>query len=227
MAQNEEKVLQKENASTEQKKKSTSQKLWRNANKDKTYRMVLLGVLSALVIVLQLWGSAIPFFGGTSLCLVLIPIVIGGLVLGAKAGAFLGLLFGVFVFVWCGVLGYDPFTAFLFQNKPVITALICIGKGFAAGFTPPLVHRALSRKSQLSSVFAAAAIAPICNTGLFILGMFTILGTLETYLAGAVTLGYFFGAIILVNFSIELVINLIAAPAIFRVAQVITQKKRR
>lgn len=224
MEHNEEKVVQQEAVNTTS-SKPNSGKLWRDSRNDKTYKMVLLGVLSALVIVLQLWGSAIPFFGGTSLCLVLIPIVVGGLLLGVKGGTFLGLLFGVFVYVWCGVLGYDPFTAFLFHTNPVVTALICIVKGGLAGFVPPLVHRALSRKTKLGSVFAAAALAPICNTGIFIAGMFTILGTLESYLAGAMTIGYFFGAIILVNFSVELAVNLIAAPAIYRVAQVVSRKK--
>ena len=223
MEQNEEKVLQEDPVNTATQKPSSG-RLWRDSRNNRTYRMVLLGVLSALVIVLQLWGSAIPFFGGTSLCLVLIPIVVGGLILGVRAGTFLGLLFGVFVFLWCGVLGYDPFTAFLFQNKPLMTALICIGKGAAAGLVPPLVHRALSRKLPFPSVIIASALAPICNTGLFIVGMFMILGTLKAYL-GAMTVGYFFGAIILVNFTVELVINLIASPAIYRVAQVVTHKK--
>lgn len=221
MEHNKEKVLQEETSANT----ATQQgKLWRDSRNNKTYRMVLLGVLSALVIVLQLWGSAIPFFGGTSLCLVLIPIVVGGLILGVKAGTFLGLLFGVFVFLWCGVLGYDPFTAFLFQNQPVMTALICIGKGAVAGLVPPLVHRALSKKLPFPSVIIASALAPICNTGLFMLGMFTILGTLKSYL-GTMSVGYFFGAIILINFTVELVINLIASPAIYRIAQVITRKK--
>jgi uncharacterized membrane protein len=217
MEHNEEKVLREETA-------STKKNLWRNSRNNKTYKMVLLGVLSALVIVLQLWGSAIPFFGGTSLCLVLIPIVVGGLILGIKAGTFLGLLFGVFVFLWCGVFGYDPFTAYLFQNQPVMTALICIGKGTVAGLVPPLVHRALSKKLPFPSVIIASALAPICNTGLFTVGMFMILGTLKAYLAG-MTVGYFFGAIILINFTVELVINLIASPAIYRIVQVITAKK--
>ncbi len=222
MEHNEEKVLQGEAALDTTPKTG---RLWRNSRNDKTHRMVLLGVLSALVIVLQLWGSAIPFFGGTSLCLVLIPIVVGGLILGVKAGAFLGLLFGVFVFLWCGVLGYDPFTAFLFQNKPLMTALICIGKGTAAGIVPPLVHRALARKLPFASVFLASALAPVCNTGLFTAGMFIILNTLKAYLGGAMTVGYFFGAIILINFAVEFTINLIASPAIYRVAQVVTRKK--
>lgn len=196
-------------------------KLWRNAHKDTTYRMVVLAVLSAMVIVLQLWGSAIPL-GGTSLSLVLIPIVIGGLVLGVGGGAFLGALFGIFVFVFLGVLAHDPFTAFLFQEKPLITALICIGKGTVAGLIPPIVHRALGRKFY--AVVLASVLAPICNTGLFLLGMLTILDTLQTYLDGIVTVGYFIGGIVLVNFSIELAANAVASPAIYRVLQVVSRK---
>ena len=216
MKHNEEKGVQQEAT-------AASVKTGRNSHKEKTYKMVLLAMLSALVIVLQLWGSAIPFFGGTSLCLVLIPIVVGGLVLGVKAGTFLGFLFGVFVFFWCGVIGNDAFTAFLFQNQPIMTALICIGKGAAAGLVPPLVHRALARKLPFASVFIASALAPICNTGVFTIGMFLILGTLKAYL-GAMSVGYFFSAIILINFAVELAVNLIASPAIYRVAQVVKRK---
>ncbi len=191
---------------------------------ERTYRLVLLAVLSAMVIVLQLFGSAIPI-GTTSLSLVLIPIVVGGLVLGVKGGTFLGFLFGAFIFVWCGVLGYDPFTTFLFQQKPVITALICILKGTAAGFVPALLHRVLSRRLPFGSTVIAAAVAPICNTGLFLIGMLIIMNTLKAYLAGAVTVSYFFTAIILVNFAVELTVNLIASPAIYRVWQVIRRKR--
>ena len=189
----------------------------RRARGNKTLYMVTLAILTALVVVLQLWGSAIPMPGSTSLSLVLIPIVIGGLVLGVKAGAFLGFVFGLFVFVWCGVLGYDPFTAFLFANEPVMTALICIVKGTAAGLVPPIVHRALRNRFPFSSVVVASALAPVCNTGIFMIGMAIIMKTLETYLAGAMTVGYFLGAIILVNFTIEFAFNLILSPALYRI----------
>ena len=164
--------------------------------------------------------------GSTSLSLVLIPIVIGGLVLGVKAGAFLGFVFGLFVFVWCGVLGYDPFTAFLFANKPVMTGLICIVKGTAAGLVPPVVHRALRKRLPFGSVVIASALAPICNTGIFLLGMLIIVKTLEAYLAGAMTVGYFFVAIILVNFAIEFVFNLILSPAIYRVMSAVEKQQK-
>lgn len=196
------------------------------SRKSSTRYMVTLAILTALVVVLQLWGSAIPMPGSTSLSLVLIPIVIGGLVLGVKAGAFLGFVFGLFVFVWCGVLGYDPFTAFLFANKPVMTGLICIVKGTAAGLVPPVVHRALRKRLPFGSVVIASALAPICNTGIFLLGMLIIVKTLEAYLAGAMTVGYFFGAIILVNFAIEFVFNLILSPAIYRVMSAVEKQQK-
>ena len=199
----------------------------RRARQSKTLYMVTLAILTALVVVLQLWGSAIPMPGSTSLSLVLIPIVIGGLVLGVKAGAFLGFVFGLFVFVWCGVLGYDPFTAFLFANEPVMTALICIVKGTAAGLVPPIVHRALRNRFPFSSVVVASALAPVCNTGIFMIGMAIIMKTLETYLAGAMTVGYFLGAIILVNFAIEFVFNLILSPAIYRIMGAVAKQYKR
>ncbi|MBQ2806709.1 MAG: ECF transporter S component [Clostridia bacterium] len=197
----------------------------RRFHRNNTQYMVTLALLAALVVVLQLWGSAIPI-GTTSLSLVLIPIVIGGLVLGVRAGAFLGLVFGVFVFVFCGVLGNDPFTAFLFAQRPVMTALICIVKGGVAGLVPPLVHRALSRRFPHGSVVLAATVAPICNTGIFLLGMLIIVSTLRTYLAGAMTVGYFFGAIILVNFAVELAVNLIVSPAIYRIVHAVAKQQR-
>jgi len=196
----------------------------RRRGRNNTRYMVMLALLTALVVVLQLWGSAIPI-GTTSLSLVLIPIVIGGLVLGVKAGAFLGLVFGVFVFVWCGVLGNDPFTAFLFAQQPVMTALICIVKGGAAGFVPALVHRVLSRRLPHGSVVLSAALAPICNTGIFLLGMLVIIKTLRAYLAGALTVGYFFGAIILVNFAVEFAVNLIVSPAIYRIVHAVAKQR--
>ena len=205
----------------------TRQSSIRRLHKNRTQYMVTLALLCAMVVVLQLWGSAIPFFGGTSLCLVLIPIVVGGLMLGVQAGAILGFVFGLFVLVWCGILGYDPFTAFLFAQNPVIIILVCILKGTVAGLVPPLLHRALYRRFPHGSTVIAAAVAPICNTGIFLLGMLLILNSLRTYLDGVMTVGYFFGAIILTNFAVELAINLIASPAIYRVTHVVAAKLRR
>lgn len=101
----------------------------------KIRQMVLLAILTGVILVLQLTGFAIKLpFLGTSISLVLIPITLGAMILGPAAGAFLGFVFGAEVYIALGVLGMDPFTAYLFQQNPVATAGICLIKSTLAGF---------------------------------------------------------------------------------------------
>ena len=69
-----------------------------------------VGLLTALVVVLQLLGSFIKF-GTVSISLVLVPIVVGAALYGVGAGAWLGGVFSV------GVL-CQPDTA-LFPNMSI------------------------------------------------------------------------------------------------------------
>ena len=62
--------------------------------KNNTKKIVMLGVLTAIVVVLQFLGSFIRF-GPFSISLVLIPIVVGAALLGVGAGAWLGADSGV------------------------------------------------------------------------------------------------------------------------------------
>ncbi|MBR3862518.1 MAG: ECF transporter S component, partial [Clostridia bacterium] len=67
--------------------------------------MVELALLTAAVLILQLAGVAIKLpFLGTPVSLVLVPIALGAMLLGPWAGAWLGFVFGMVVFVVCGVM---------------------------------------------------------------------------------------------------------------------------
>ena len=95
-------------------------------NRDTTLRLVQLAILTAIIVVLQLAGTAVKLnIFGTSISLVLVPIVLGAMLLGPKAGAFLGFVFGVITYLM-GVFGADFFTFTLFQDHPVMTGVICI-----------------------------------------------------------------------------------------------------
>ena len=63
-----------------------------------TKQVVGLGLITAIVIVLQFLGSFIKL-GPFSVSLVLIPIVVGAALYGAKAGAWLGFVFGIVVLI--------------------------------------------------------------------------------------------------------------------------------
>lgn len=189
-------------------------------------RMVQLAILLAIVIVLQCFLGSIVI-GTTSFSVVLVPIVIGAIILGPAAGAFLGFAFGLVVLIY-GITGQDGFTHLLFQAHPIFTAIICLGKGAAAGFGAGMVYKLLEKLNAFWASVAAAATAPILNTGLFILGSLTLVrGTLEANLAtfGADNLVVF---LVIgcagINFIVEFCVNIILSPAIYRIVTVVKKK---
>ncbi len=187
-----------------------------------------LAVLLALVIVLQLLGGYFKI-GTTSLSFVLVPIVLGGILYGVWGGAFLGFAFGVVVLLQ-GVSGVDVFTMILFEDHPVYTTLLCLGKGTAAGALAGLVYKPFANSKPYVGVILAAAVAPIVNTGLFILGSCAFLqDTLKAnFLGEGQTILYFLIIVCAgVNFLVEFAINLISAPAVHSVIRVVGKKKKR
>lgn len=182
---------------------------------EKTLRMVQLAILVALVIVLQLVGSNIHV-GPVSFSLVLIPIAVGGVLLGPAAGAILGAVFGLITVIG-GVSSADVFTNFLFSKQPVLTVVLCLAKATLAGLCAGLVFRALEKHNRWVAVVLASAVAPVVNTGIFVLGTITLFrSTLEEYIlnvGAGVSVVYF--VVILcagVNFLAEFGVNLIASP---------------
>ncbi len=189
--------------------------------------VTVLAVLLALVLVLQIFGGYIKI-GATPLSFVLVPIVLGGMLLGVGAGAFLGFAFGIIVVIQ-GLMGVDPFTMVLLQDHPFFTVLLCLGKGSAAGALSGLTYRFLAGKNKLCAVFAASIVAPVVNTGLFILGSLAFLqDTLKANFIDGTTVMYF---LIIgcagINFLVELAINLICSPALHTVYGVAEKQFKR
>lgn len=185
-----------------------------------TQTLVMYALLTAIVIVLQLMGSFIRF-GPFSISLVLVPIVISAALCGKAAGAWLG-------FVFSTVVLFTDCAAFYAVNFPgtVVTVLV---KGIAAGFCAALVYGLLQKRNKSLAVIAAAAVCPIVNTGLFLIGCrLFFMDLLNTWAAslGFATLGdYVIFSLIGGNFIFELVINLVLSPVIVRLVQYRTGKK--
>ncbi len=192
------------------------------SSRARTLYLTQLATLSAIVLFLQLAGVTVRI-GATPVSLVLLPITLGALLLGPFAGAWLGFLFGAEVLVVLGAMGGDPFTATLFLDHPLLTTLLCLVKGVAAGLVPALIYRALKGKCERVALFLAAASAPIANTGVFILGSYTMMGTFQSNFLGESSMLYF---LVIVcagwNFIFEFLINLVCVPILSRVMQAIT-----
>lgn len=180
----------------------------------KTLRLVQLAFLTALVAVLQLlsYYIATPNF---SLSLVLLPIMIGGVLLGPGAGAFLGGVFGIVTFIACAA-GLDKSGLLLFTISPILTFAICFVKGVLAGLVSSLVYKLmykLTKKRLLPSVLVASAFTPLVNTLVFYLGMILFFRpTLTEWAGGTDILTFVFLALIGVNFVVEFLINVILCP---------------
>lgn len=187
----------------------------------KTTKLVELGIFVALVLVIQLLCGAVKV-GPISISLVLIPIAVGGILLGPLCGAVLGLTFGVATVIG-GLTGADPFTATLLNSGAwgaVFTTLLCLVKGTMAGFVSAFIYKLLAPKSKVAAVLLAAVAAPVVNTGLFILGALTVLNSLITqnFVGSGSNIIYFvFIGCAGVNFLIELAVNVIFTPAIRRI----------
>ncbi len=199
----------------------------RNSNQ-KIIKMVELAMLLALVVVLQLFGGFIKF-GPFSLSLVLIPIVIGSIILGAKGGAVLGGVFGLVVVIQCAT-GVDVGGFILWGINPLLTSLICLVKGIAAGAVPGFLYRLINRDKQLDGkhilgAVVAAISAPVVNTGLFLVGLSTFFNaTLIEWAGGTDVMLYIITGLVGINFVIELVINIVISPAVATIVKAVTSK---
>lgn len=175
--------------------------------------LAVSGILTALVLVLQLLGGFIKF-GPFSISLVLVPIVLGAAVCGWKIGAWLGLVFAGAVF-----LSGDA-NLFLAVHVPG-TIITVIAKGVACGLLAGLTYRLLCRWNQYAAVIAAAIVCPVVNTGVFLIGCRLFFWDTITTWAGASTyggnvVGYLFLGFIGANFLFELGVNVILSPVILR-----------
>lgn len=185
----------------------------------KSRTLVGMAIFTALVIVLQQMAGMIRI-GPFSPSLVLIPIVIGAAVYGAKAGAWLGLVFSVSVLIAC-VTGQDAGGYLMWGINPAMTALIVLAKGVAAGFLAGVVFRALQRANQLAATVVAAVVCPVVNTGIFLVGVLAVFQPLlNQWMAkeGFSNMGsYVITGLVGVNFLVELAINLVLSPVVVRI----------
>lgn len=211
----------------------------------KTKKLVGIGLFTAIVVVLQMLGGGIRF-GVFSISLVLVPIVVGAAVYGWQAGAWLGFAFGAAVLLSGDAGAFLAVDVF----GTILTVLLKgTAAGLISGLVYKLFLRLLNRQSQKSiaymkehhslgeccqagvyeyisrnnryfAVIIAAAVCPVVNTGIFLLGC--KLFFMDTVTAWGAAAGfanvaaYMFIGLAGINFLVELGVNLLLAPVITR-----------
>ena len=178
--------------------------------------LVMGGILSALVVVLQYLGSFIKF-GPFSVSLVLVPIIVGAAVCNEKISTWLGFLFGVIVLISGDAA---PFLAISVAGT-VTTVLL---KGAVAGLCSGIVYRLFSKKNRYLAIIVSAIVCPVVNTGLFLLGARVFFyDTIASWGAEAGylnTASYMILGLVGANFLFELGMNIVLAPIILRIIRI-------
>lgn len=181
-----------------------------------TSAIVGIGLLTAIVVVLQFVSMALRF-SMFSITLTLVPIIVGAALYDWKTGAWLGLVFGA------AVLLTGDAAAFLAINVPG-TIIVVLLKGAMAGLLAGVVYRLLAKKNEILAVIAASITAPVTNTGIFLIGC--RLFFFDTVKAWGEGLGfentflYMIIGLVGINFLIELGVNLVLSPTIVTIIKI-------
>lgn len=188
-----------------------------NKRKNRTQKIVIVAMLTVLVVVLQLLSAIISPYLPVSISLVLVPIVIGAIYFGPAVGAYLGAIFGI-ICILNALFGLDAGTFVLLNINPALTCVLAIGKGVLAGLISGLAFK-LTRYGFKFPVYPSALIAsilcPIVNTGVFfVVAMTFYRETLLQWANGPVSIWGVFSALLLINFVVELALNIIIGPVL-------------
>ena len=171
-----------------------------------------MSIIVALIVVLQAFSSVAARIGLFSFALGLFPSTIGSIMYGKKESLIFGGVLGAVI------LATDATAWTLFGVNFFATVLLVMLKSIASTFVCSLIFGLLSAKNRtLGAIFAALA-APIVNTGIFVGGVcifFRDFFAPEVEEAVPFLLGLIL--LLLVNFIIEVVINVVLSPVVLRV----------
>ncbi|MBQ6336068.1 MAG: ECF transporter S component [Ruminococcus sp.] len=195
------------------------------SKKSNVYRLTGLAILTAIIIVLQIFTTFVKF-GPFSITLALIPMVVGAAMYGVGAGAYLGAVLGVVVTIMC-ITGGDVGGAMVWAANPFLCAIMCVVKTAAAGCVAGLIYKALHKKNRLLAVILAAIASPIVNTGIFIIGMLIFFkDLLASWAGGSDILTYIIIGLTGVNFLVELGTNVVLSPIVVKIIDAVKKTNR-
>ena len=185
-----------------------------------TEKMVLVALLTALVAVLAYLGGFIKIGGLASISLTLIPVVLGAALCGSLVGAWLGGVAGAVFFLTADA-------AFWFGLSIPGTIITVMVKGIVSGYLAGLSYKLFEKINRYVAVLVSAIVAPVVNTGIFLLGCLVFF--MDTVNAGAVAEGMGVGGYLIIffvglNFVFELLVNVLLSPAILRIINIKKKK---
>lgn len=145
-------------------------------NKEKTTKLVLLGLLTAILFVMSYTPLGYLKLGGIEITFNVIPVAIAAIALGTSGGATVGAVFGLTSFLQC-VQGTSLFGATLLGINPILTAILCILPRMLAGLISGAVHKVLVNKAGKKVMcFITGFLSAFLNTLFFMTVLIVLFG---------------------------------------------------
>lgn len=178
--------------------------------KQKTFRLTLLGLFSALIILMAFTPIGYVSTGVVSITMVHIPVILGAILLGWQGGAVLGAVMGVSSMVRALIAPGGAMDVF-FQN-PIVAIPSRVALGIIVGLLYAGLSKAIHGKvSQSVSIGLAAAIGKLCSTVLTLSMLVLVYHNEIAKLTHGSAIAFLIGSIITVNGLIEMVIGVVIA----------------
>lgn len=143
--------------------------------------MAEIAVLTAIIILMAFTPIGYIKTAGLEITLITIPVIVGAIVLGPAAGAFLGAVFGVTSFLQ-SVLALSPFGVMLLEINPFFCFVVCIPTRILMGFCTGLIFKAFRTKNALA--YSVSGLCGALLNTLFFMGTLVALYWKTDYIQG-------------------------------------------
>lgn len=132
---------------------------------NKVLRLTELSVLLAIILIMGFTPIGYLKFGIVEITLITVPVIIGAVHMGEKAGTLLGLAFGLTSFLQA-VFGLSAFGVAMMEISPLFCFLVCVPTRTLMGFLTGVIFKALKRDNTISYAISGLS-GSILNTLFF------------------------------------------------------------
>ena len=187
-------------------------------NKQKIARIVIMGLLTAILVVMSFTPLGYLNIGPLSITLNIIPVAIAAMTMGAAGGAAVGAVFGLTSFLQCVGIGLpSPFGVALFGINPLFTIITCFVPRILDGFLLGFLNKFVSKVSNsIVSSFVTGFAAALLNTLFFMTALMVLFGntSLIMDMRGEMNVIAFMCAFVGVNAVFEILASTIVTGAV-------------
>ena len=148
----------------------------------KTNAMTQTAILAAVVLIMAFTPLGYLKTFGLEITFITRPVIIGAMIIGPKAGAILGCLFGLTSFFQC--FGLSTFGAALLAINPFYTFIVCVVSRTLMGYLCGVVFKLLSKKSDSALIYGVSSLCgALLNTLFFMSSLIFFFGSSD-YIKG-------------------------------------------